>query len=264
MQATTSTSNTGIPSTPSPAGAGTGASATTAPAQPQFNDPSALTLGSQRAEAIANLESMGFERASIDAAMRAAFFNPDRAVEYLLNGIPEDLQREQRPAPQAAAAPETGGTTQSPPPAQTGGEEGVNLFEAAAQAGRGGASAGARGGANPFAAAAGGAGAAAGAQAGLGNLDWLRNNPQFQQLRQVVQQQPQMLEPILQSVGAGNPQLAQLIGQHPEQLKRPKMCRKYLGLVKKSVEKDGRGRRRGAWTIKEKLPSLVASGSRIT
>jgi UV excision repair protein RAD23 len=26
-----------------------------------------------------------------------------------------------------------------------------------------------------------------------------------------------MLEPILQSVGAGNPQLAQLIGQHPDQ-----------------------------------------------
>lgn len=63
-----------------------------------------------------------------------------------------------------------------------------------------------------------GAGAGAGAAAGgLGNLDFLRNNPQFQQLRQVVQQQPQMLEPILQQVSAGNPQLAQLIGQHPDQ-----------------------------------------------
>jgi UV excision repair protein RAD23 len=45
----------------------------------------------------------------------------------------------------------------------------------------------------------------------------LRNNPQFQQLRQVVQQQPQMLEPILQQVAAGNPQLAQIITQNPEQ-----------------------------------------------
>lgn len=61
-----------------------------------------------------------------------------------------------------------------------------------------------------------GVGADAGG-AGLGNLDFLRNNPQFQQLRQVVQQNPQMLEPILQQVGAGNPQLAALIGQHPEQ-----------------------------------------------
>lgn len=42
-------------------------------------------MGDQRTEAIANMEAMGFERSQIDAAMRAAFYNPDRAVEYLLN-----------------------------------------------------------------------------------------------------------------------------------------------------------------------------------
>lgn len=57
----------------------------------------------------------------------------------------------------------------------------------------------------------------AGAEGGeVGNLDFLRNNPQFQQLRQIVQTQPRMLEPILQQVGAGNPALANLIGQNPD------------------------------------------------
>ncbi len=41
-------------------------------------------MGGEREAAITNMESMGFARADIDRAMRAAFFNPDRAVEYLL------------------------------------------------------------------------------------------------------------------------------------------------------------------------------------
>lgn len=52
-------------------------------------------MGEQRAQAIANMEAMGFERSQIDAAMRAAFFNPERAVEYLLTvclSVPRDRQ----------------------------------------------------------------------------------------------------------------------------------------------------------------------------
>ena len=70
---------------------------------------------------------------------------------------------------------------------------------------------------------------APGAAGGLNNLDFLRNNPQFQQLRQIVQTQPRMLEPILQQVGAGNPQLAQLIGQHPDQ---------FLQLLSEDADED--------------------------
>jgi UV excision repair protein RAD23 len=74
--ATTSAPAAAAPATPTPAARGSDAA---------YNDPNALALGGQRAEAIANMEAMGFERSQIDAAMRAAFNNPDRAVEYLLN-----------------------------------------------------------------------------------------------------------------------------------------------------------------------------------
>ena len=193
---------------------------------------------------------MGFERAQIDRAMRAAFNNPDRAVEYLLNGIPENAQQQDAPraAPRqtapssgAAATGQTTGTTTtgSTDPSADPSDEPINLFEAAAQAGRTGGTGGARGGARGAAGAtipgleglgAGGGGAGAGgAPGGLGNLEFLRSNPQFQQLRQIVQTQPRMLEPILQQVGAGNPQLAQLIGQNPDQ---------FLQLLSEDADED--------------------------
>ncbi|THZ02419.1 UV excision repair protein Rad23 [Aureobasidium pullulans] len=206
-----------VPATPSPAAANEGG---------RFNDPSALTLGEERASAISNMEAMGFPRAEIDRAMRAAFFNPDRAVEYLLNGIPESALREQEQQQQnQQAAPRQSQTPSSAPAAAqpTGGEaEGVNLFEAAAQAGQGGGRGAAR-------AAQPAQGAESGLGAGGDPLEFLRNNPQFQQLRQLVQAQPQMLEPILQQVAAGNPQIAQLIGQNPEA---------FMSLLAEDVDDD--------------------------
>ncbi|KAI2468552.1 UV excision repair protein Rad23 [Annulohypoxylon bovei var. microspora] len=194
-----------VPATPSPAPGGTGLGGD-------------MAMGAARADVIANMEAMGFERSQCEAALRAAFYNPDRAVEYLLNGIPENARQAepQREAP-AQSTPGAAPAGFAPPagqPAEAESEGGINLFDLAAQQGRGGSRGGAGGSSQAAAAAA--AAAAAGGPA-LGNLDWLRNNAQFQQLRQVVQQQPQMLEPILQQLGAGNPQLAQLISSNPDQ-----------------------------------------------
>ncbi|KAI9762336.1 MAG: hypothetical protein M4579_000485 [Chaenotheca gracillima] len=231
-----------VPTTPSPApGAAPGET---------LSDSSGMALGGQREAAIAGMESMGFPRADIERAMRAAFFNPDRAVEYLLNGIPESVAGQRAAA--AAQNPSGAGSTPTQPanpspaaedtsappaaaPSTESEDQPINLFEAAAAAGRGGSGggrsgntgAGGQGGGSGAGAGAGGAGG--GAAGALGNLEFLRNNPQFQQLRRVVQSQPEMLETILQQVSAGNPQLAQLISAHPEQ---------FLQLLSEDVDDD--------------------------
>ena len=80
-------------------------------------------MGEQRNAAIANMEAMGFPRAEIDRAMRAAFYNPDRAVEYLLNGIPENTEEERAPTGQQRA----GGQTQTAA-ATTGQQQDLSLI----------------------------------------------------------------------------------------------------------------------------------------
>ncbi|EYB82641.1 hypothetical protein Y032_0355g3339 [Ancylostoma ceylanicum] len=55
-----------------------------APTQPSFT--------ADQESAIDAIQAMGYPRDQVVAALRAAFWNPDRAVEYLLNGIPDEEQ----------------------------------------------------------------------------------------------------------------------------------------------------------------------------
>ncbi|CAN0273022.1 unnamed protein product, partial [Ectocarpus fasciculatus] len=80
----------------------TGAAPAAAPAAPaQFEDPAALQ----------QLLDMGFPEQECRAALRAAFGNSGVAVEYLMSGIPPQVQQEQQ---QQQQAPSPGGVPAAP------------------------------------------------------------------------------------------------------------------------------------------------------
>lgn len=141
---------------------------------------SALVTGQSYENMITEIMSMGYEREQVIAALRASFNNPDRAVEYLLMGIPGDRESQAvvDPPPQAVST----GTPQSP----------------------------------AVAAAAATTTATTATSAGGHPLEFLRNQPQFQQMRQIIQQNPSLLPALLQQIGRENPQLLQQISQHQE------------------------------------------------
>lgn len=161
-----------------------------------------LTNQGQIESAVTQLTDMGFPRDQAIKALRAAFNNPNRAVEYLMSGnIPDVAPAPQNNQPRPPAA--GGGNASAGGAGGTGGASGggpVNLFEAADRTRQGG-----------------GAGAGEGEEGGEGGeniFEFLRHNPQFNALRFMVQQNPNLLQPILGQLGQANPELLQLITQH--------------------------------------------------
>lgn len=140
-----------------------------------------LVTGSSYDAMVNEMMLMGYEREQVVAALRASFNNPDRAMEYLLTGIPSRNQG--NASGRDAAAPPASGA-----PAAPAGNASAPANTRSSQS---------AGGGNP--------------------LNFLRNQPQFQVMRQLIQQNAALLPALLQEIGRENPELLQEISSHQEQ-----------------------------------------------
>ncbi|XP_002516727.2 ubiquitin receptor RAD23d isoform X2 [Ricinus communis] len=169
-----------------------------------------LVAGSNLEATVQQILDMGggsWDRETVARALRAAFNNPERAVEYLYSGIPE--QPEVQPLPRAPSSGQAAipSATAQEPAAPTSGGPNANPLDLFPQG-------------LPT----------IGSTTSAGTLDFLRNSQQFQALRAMVQANPQILQPMLQELGKQNPHLMRLIQEHQAD---------FLRLINEPVEGDG-------------------------
>lgn len=166
-----------------------------------------LVDGNSIEETIQQIMDMGggsWDKETVTRALRAAYNNPERAVDYLYSGIPETAEIAVTGVQSGSDIFTEAGVTAAVPVSGAPNSSPLNMFpqETVSDAMAG----------------------------GLGSLDFLRNNPQFQALRSMVQSNPQILQPMLQELGKQNPQLLRLIQEHHQE---------FLQLVNEPVDGSG-------------------------
>lgn len=155
-------------------------------------------MGEPSEEAISRLCEMGFEREQVVRALRAAYNNSDRAVEYLMNGIPnvEEIG--------IGGGADDGRRF----------ERGTDLMASFVSGGGGGGGFPMPGNADGSAPPAGGNGdeSAAVLEQVFGML---AQQPQFRQMCQAAKTNPQLLRQLIQGISGANPQLGAIIQANP-------------------------------------------------
>jgi UV excision repair protein RAD23 len=157
------------------------------PAQPQepLDPNNEIVHGMQHIEEdVIELMSMGFERDQVKTALQAAFFNKDRAVEYLLSGIPSNAGGQGAQPQSHGQSPGGQGGAQSTP------GSGQNLP------------------ANQIAIT----------QEQMILIQQLTSSPAFNTLRQQALTDPNSLPTLLQMLQQNYPSLFQLFTQNPQLL----------------------------------------------